>query len=237
MNASKGGLFEDCVSGDQFCFWLGCALHVYKWCFLVSFFFVKLFSLNWRTSTDFFTNFTEIIKWCFHYTKFSKIRFCVVYKFCVVSCAKQLLDFQYNNLVACGLRCRVCPIRSITCQRVFALMHCIPGGVPIITVCGQVWVCMVTIFVCSQVLVESRRGQLVTPNTCGHTLLPGGWPVDMHSFLVAMSYFMNKNPSINNHRIFIYTCQVYSFETTNHKLNPGFCFSNFFYALQFLSYH
>ena len=45
---------------------------------------------------------------------------------------------------------------------------------------------------------------------------------DMHSFLAAMSTFINEMPKIANHNYFVYLSQVYSFEAANHKLNPAF---------------
>ena len=56
----------------------------------------------------------------------------------------------------------------------------------------------------------------------GATILCKHKDYDMNCFLVAMSSLTNKNPRINNHSNFIYPCQVYIFETTNHKLNPSF---------------
>ena len=43
----------------------------------------------------------------------------------------------------------------------------------------------------------------------------------MHSFIVAKGYFVNKKPRISNHNIFLYSCQDYGFEATNHKLNSA----------------
>ena len=43
----------------------------------------------------------------------------------------------------------------------------------------------------------------------------------MHSFLVATGSLIIK-ARITHHDDFLYPCQVYSFEATNHKFNPAF---------------
>ena len=58
------------------------------------------------------------------------------------------------------------------------------------------------------------------------TLNPMSWG-SIHSSLVPTSAFLHKKPCATNHSIFIYPCQAYSFEATNHKLNPAFMWNTF----------